>query len=159
MSRDFIELRPSRIEGTGAFAKQEIPRGTRIIEYTGDRVPIGQVYRVVEAGGPSHVYAFALDATTAIDGARNGSEARFFNHSCDPNCETYVFDDHLYMYAMRTILAGEELTFDYQLGPIDPTIRVSDHEAEYPCRCGSANCRGTLLKRRHNSPEGPGDER
>ncbi|MFL5403977.1 MAG: SET domain-containing protein [Gemmatimonadales bacterium] len=159
MSRDFIQLGPSPIEGTGVFAKREIPRGTRIIEYLGDHVPIGEVYRVSDAGGRSHVYAFALNETTAVDGARHGNEARFFNHSCEPNCEAYGFDDHLYIYAMRTILAGEELTFDYQMGPIDSAIQIDGHEAAYPCSCGAANCRGTLLKRRHILPEGPGDDR
>jgi uncharacterized protein len=147
-SRDFIRLDQSPIEGIGVFAKREIPRGTRVIEYTGDRVPIGEVYRPVETGNPPHVYAFALNDTTAIDGARHGNEARFFNHGCSPNCEPYVFDDHVYIYAMRDILPGEELTFDYQLSPIDPAIPLAGEEAGYPCGCGAANCRGTLLKQR-----------
>jgi SET domain-containing protein len=41
--------------------------------------------------------------------------------------------------ALRRIRAGEELFLDYALdvGGEDP--------AEYPCRCGSTRCRGTLL--------------
>ena len=111
-SRDFLRVGTSRIEGTGVFAKRKIPRGTRIIEYTGERVPIGAVFHEVTEGQPARIYAFALDETTAINGARGGNEARFFNHSCDPNCEAYVFDGHLYLYAMRDIRHGEELTFD-----------------------------------------------
>jgi uncharacterized protein len=158
-SRDFIRLDQSPIEGTGVFAKRAIPRGTRVIEYSGDRVPIGEVYRLAGAGTASRVYAFALDDTTAIDGARHGNDGRFFNHSCDPNCEPYVFDGHLYIYAMRDVLPGEELTFDYQLSPIDPAIQLADDATAYPCSCGAANCRGTLLRRQHDSPAGPGDER
>lgn len=142
--RDFTQLDPSPIEGTGVFAKREIPKGTRIVEYTGERVPRNQLYREVEAGGP-RVYTFALDETTAIDGTRNGNEARFFNHSCAPNCEAYVFDGRAYLYAMRDIVRGEELTFDYQLGPASHATGLEYDEADYRCRCGAVTCRGTLL--------------
>lgn len=142
--RDFIRVDRSSIEGTGVFAKQQIPKGTRIVEYTGERVPMEQLYRVVEAGA-SRVYTLALDQTTAIDGTRNGNEARFFNHSCAPNCEAYVFDDRAYLYAMRDIASGEELTFDYKLSPADRAAGLGFDEADYRCRCGAITCRGTLL--------------
>lgn len=142
-NRDFIRVGRSRIEGTGVFAKRKIPKGTRIVEYIGERVPIGQVYRAV-ADGP-RVYGFALDETTAIDGTRNGNEARFVNHSCAPNCEAYVFDGRAYIYAMRDIVRGEELTFDYKLGPADRAPGLEYDEADYRCRCGAITCRGTLL--------------
>lgn len=135
MNRDFIRVGPSRIEGTGVFAKRRIPRGARIVEYTGERVPMAEV---------ASVYALAVDSDTAIDGARDGNEARYFNHSCAPNCEAYVFAGRAYLYAFRDIVQGEELTFDYRLAP--PTGEPAHQDgADYPCRCGAANCRGTLL--------------
>lgn len=143
--RDFIRVGHSRIEGTGVFAKRKIPRGTRIIEYTGDRVPIDAVYHEVTEGEPPRIYAFALNETTAINGTRNGNEARFFNHSCGPNCEAYVFDERVYLYAMRDIRRGEELTFDYQLGPVDRTEPTRNDKGEYSCRCGAPHCRGSLI--------------
>ena len=118
------------------FAKRRIPRGTRIIEYLGARVPRGEV---------GSVYGFAVDGETAIDGGRGGNEARFVNHSCAPNCEAYVFDGRAYVYAMRDIAVGEELTFDYRLGPANRSERAEPDAAEYRCNCGAANCRGTLL--------------
>ena len=142
-NRDFIRVGKSRIAGTGVFARRKIPRGTRIIEYTGEPVSLNEVY--------SGTYAFALNDTTVIDGARGGNEARFFNHSCDPNCEAYIFDGHAYLYAMRDIVRDEELTFDYHMGPADRTTRLRYDTARYPCRCGAANCRGTLIQgRRHH---------
>ncbi len=143
-NRDFIRVGRSRIEGTGVFAKRKIPRGTRIIEYTGEHIPVDQLYRVVEQGRP-RVYTFALDETTSIDGSRNGNDARFFNHSCDPNCEPYVFDGHVYIYAIRDIVRGEELTFDYKLGPANRAEPVRYDPADYLCRCGAPNCRGSLI--------------
>jgi uncharacterized protein len=135
----------SPIEGTGVFAKRKIPRGTRVIEYIGQHVPINALYQVIAEGRPSRIYGFALNDTTAIDGARNGNDARFFNHSCDPNCEPYNFDGHVYIYAMRDILRGEELTFDYKLGPVETAARLADAGSRYRCRCHAASCRGTLL--------------
>jgi uncharacterized protein len=144
-NRDFIRVDRSPIEGMGVFAKRKIPRGTRIIEYLGEHVPINALYHVIEAGSPSRIYGFALNGTTAIDGARHGNEARFFNHSCDPNCEPYNFDGHVYIYAMREILDGEELTFDYRLGPVQTEARLPVTGSHYPCTCGAPSCRGTLL--------------
>jgi uncharacterized protein len=143
--RDFIRTGKSRIEGTGVFAKRNIPRGTRIIEYIGEHVPIHGLFRVVGEGQPARTYTFALNATTAIDGARGGNASRFFNHSCAPNCEAYIFDGHAYIYAMRDVHRGEELTFDYQLAPSGTAAPGSHDSAEHHCRCGAPSCRGTLL--------------
>lgn len=138
--RDFIRVGRSRIEGTGVFAKRRIPRGARIIEYTGDRIPVGQP---VDPEADGKIYRLAIDEATAIDGARNGNAARFANHSCQPNCEIYVFDGHAYLYAARDVVRGEELTFDYRLAPADPTSPVDD--STHPCRCAAPGCRGTML--------------
>ncbi len=143
--RDFVRVGRSRIEGKGVFAKRKIPKGTRIIEYTGERVPVARLF--AESGGDprAHVYLFHLREDIAVDGARNGNDARFINHSCDPNCEAYIFDDRIWIYAMRDIPRHEELTFDYQLGPAFPGNRKNPSAEEYRCLCGSPNCRGTIL--------------
>ncbi len=95
-NRDFIRVGRSRIDGTGVFAKRKIPKGARIIEYTGARVPMDAVVAVPNEGSPAAVYAFRLNETTIIDGARGGNASRFVNHSCAPNCEALCFDDHMY---------------------------------------------------------------
>jgi hypothetical protein len=136
MNRDFIRVDHSRIDGTGVFAKRRIPRGTRIVEYTGKRIPIGET---------ASRYTLAVDEATAIDGAQDGNEARFVNHSCEPNCETYVFDGRAYLYAMRDVAQGEELTFDYKLAPAPGADNTGIDAEDYRCRCGSVTCRGTLL--------------
>ena len=38
MRRKLLEVRPSKIQGKGAFATARIPEGARIIEYTGERI-------------------------------------------------------------------------------------------------------------------------
>jgi SET domain-containing protein len=80
--RDFIRVGRSRIEGKGVFAKRKIPRGSRIIEYIGTRVPVAKLFAAVPGDGkPAAVYAFRLNDTTVIDGARGGNDSRFINHS------------------------------------------------------------------------------
>jgi SET domain-containing protein len=145
IDRDFIRVGRSRIQGTGVFAKRKIPQGSRIIEYLGKRVPVSQFVIEINAGKPVNMYAFRVSNGTVIDGGRNGNDARFFNHSCEPNCEAYVFDDRAYFYAMRDIVRGEELTFDYKLqSPTGQKPTRQDKEM-YACMCGSATCRGTMI--------------
>jgi len=144
-SRDFIRVGKSRIEGTGVFAKRKIPKGTRIIEYLGRRIPIGTLLVEIAADKPIRTYSFRVNETTMIDGTVGGNDARFINHSCEPNCEAYVFDDRVYIYAMRDIIRSEELTFDYKLGPALTGAEKKIDKSQFACNCGSPGCRGTML--------------
>jgi len=144
-NRDFIRVGKSRIQGKGVFAKRKIPKGTRIIEYQGERISVTNLFAELKEGKQASIYSFGLSRDTVIDGARNGNDARFFNHSCQPNCEVYIFDERVYIYAMREIVKGEELTFDYHLGPAFKKSKSKMKPEDFPCFCGSANCRGTML--------------
>ncbi len=144
--RDFIRVGRSGIEGKGVFAKRRIHDGARIIEYLGRHVPITTQFAVqLPDGRSAAAYAFRLNDTTIIDGSVDGNDARFVNHSCEPNCVTYCFDDHMYLYANREIRRGEELTFDYQLGSASAKRPTKRQIAQFPCHCGTATCRGTML--------------
>jgi uncharacterized protein len=90
---------------------------------------------------PSYTLLFALDDGRTIDAGVRGNSIRFMNHSCDPNCETCLEEDRVFVYTRRQIPAGEELTYDYNLRPGDP----DDSPSDYPCKCGSKMCRGTML--------------
>jgi SET domain-containing protein len=144
--RDFIRVQPSGIHGTGVFAKRPIPKGTRVIAYAGRRLPKSQLQEEAARGERQLTYVLNLDKDTAIDGAEQGNEARFINHSCDPNCEVYCFDETPYIYAMQEIPAGAELTFDYMLQSIlsHRLSRALSREL-FPCNCGAPACRGTLI--------------
>ncbi len=145
-NRDFVRVGCSRIAGTGVFAKREIPRGTRIIEYTGKRLPPAQVLIDINEGKRTSVYIFRLNETTVIDGASGGNEARFINHSCAPNCEANMFDNNMYIYAMADIACGDELTFDYQLSPA--LNGATSKKEGLSCHCGAPDCRGTMLSQK-----------
>lgn len=143
--RDFIRVGKSPIHGRGVFAKRKIPKGTRVIEYLGERIQLEKLCRDPATVGTARVYAFYLDENTVIDGARNGNDARFINHSCDPNCEAYCIDDRVYIYGMGDIARDDELTFDYKLAATRDGLAGIENSRAYICRCGSKNCRGTML--------------
>ena len=43
---------------------------------------------------------------TVIDAGVDGNDARFFNHSCDPNCESVIENGRVYIETIRDIAAG-----------------------------------------------------
>lgn len=144
-SLPYFEIRSSPIQGRGAFATRRIRKGTRLIEYVGERISHAEADRRYDDNGMKrhHTFLFTLNNRTVIDAGVNGNEARFINHSCDPNCEAVIDSGHIYIETIRTIQPGEELVYDYQYERA-PDADESD-EARYPCRCGSPNCRGTIL--------------
>ena len=120
-------------------------KGERIIEYLGERVSHDEADRRYELKdeNDSHTFLFIVDSKTVIDAGTEGNDARFFNHSCDPNCESVVEKRRVFIEALRGIEPGEEMTYDYQI--------YRDHDDPenideiFACRCGFANCRGTML--------------
>jgi len=85
----YFELRRSSIQGRGAFATRPIKKGTRIIEYVGERISHTEAdKRYDDTGmGRHHTFLFSVGRSTVIDAAVGGNDARFINHSCAPNCE------------------------------------------------------------------------
>ena len=140
-----IEVRNSEVHGRGVFATRNIKKGERIIEYLGDRVSHAEADRRYESKdeNDSHTFLFIVDSKTVIDAGVDGNDARFFNQSCDPNCESTVEKRRVFIDALRDIEPGEELTYDYQiyLEEGDP----ENIEEVFACRCGSPKCRGTML--------------
>ncbi|MFI4913980.1 MAG: SET domain-containing protein [Steroidobacterales bacterium] len=142
---DLLRVRRSRLHGRGVFALRRIRRGTRVIEYLGDRVSHREADRRYEHKDASdnHTFLFIVDRYAVIDGGVNGNDARYINHSCDPNCESVIDDRRVFIEAVRTIQPGEELTYDYQIGRDreDPP----NVDEIFACRCGAASCRGSML--------------
>ncbi|OGO11765.1 MAG: hypothetical protein A2Y93_12420 [Chloroflexi bacterium RBG_13_68_17] len=143
--RPLFEVRSSTIHGHGVFARRAIPTGTRIVEYLGKRISVeeSEAPHDDKETDPAHVLLFAVDKRTLIDAGQGGNAARFINHSCDPNCEAVLDGRRVFIESTSDISPGEELTYDYHLsyeGAHTPQI-----VARYGCRCGAAECRGTML--------------
>jgi SET domain-containing protein len=144
----FHVVRQSHIHGRGVFAARRIRKGTRIIEYVGERIDNKEADRRYDDTRMKrhHTFLFTLDKNTVIDGAisAGGGDASYINHSCDPNCEAVITGKKIYIHAKRTIEPGEELAYDYQY----ERTGENDQELEkfYICKCGADNCRGTIMK-------------
>lgn len=146
---EWMELRRSPIQGLGGFAAVDIPKGTRIIEYTGEKITNAEADRRYddEKMERHHTFLFILNQRTVVDAAYGGGNAaRFINHSCDPNCEAVIERGHIWIDAIRDIPAGTELVYDYQYED-DPDYTAEDFRF-YECRCGAPNCRGTIVNTR-----------
>ena len=141
----YLELRTSAIQGTGAFASRFIRKGTRIIEYTGQRISWRTADKRYDddSMGRHHTFLFTVDEKVVIDGAVQGNDARFINHSCDGNCEALDYRKRIFIEARRNIQPGEELLYDYQYERTDD--HTEEDEKFYACRCGSPKCRGSIL--------------
>lgn len=94
-----------------------------------------------------------------VDAAHFGNVSHFINHSCDPNLAVFnVWIDcldpdlpRLAMFAVRDIVKGEQLTFDYRQRTSDeePTPDTAETEATeeggMECKCGSKKCRKIMF--------------
>jgi hypothetical protein len=140
-----FEVRHSPVHGYGVFALRRIRKGTTVTEYLGDRVSHEEADARYEDKDPNdnHTFLFTVDSRTVIDGGVGGNDARFINHGCEPNCESTTQNKRIYVEAIRTIQAGEELAYDYQIqrDPEDPP----NVDEIFACRCGAAKCRGSML--------------
>ena len=121
-----VERRRSGLHGLGVFALEPITKNTRIIAYTGERITheesLERERRYLRDG---NIWCFTLNRRWVVDGAVGGSDARFINHSCAPNCYSHISDGIIWIRAARNIGAGEEMTYNY----------YTEGTGEIPCLC------------------------
>jgi len=140
------EVRGSDIHGHGVYAAGFIPKETRIIEYIGELISkeesekraLKQHAKSVDSGDAA-VYIFTLSKNYDIDGNVPWNTARLINHSCNPNCEAWIVGRRIYIYSLRDIQKGEELSFDYGFD-------IECFE-DHLCLCGSKDCVGYIVSR------------
>ena len=149
------EVRASEIQGRGLFARRPIDAGVRIIEYAGEVISAAEGdLRYDESRMERHeTYLFALSDGRCIDGASQGNDARFANHSCEPNCEAVEVDGRIWIEALRPIAPGEELTYDYAY---ERSEGDDAREGFYRCACGAPGCRATILAPREDGAAAAG---
>jgi len=143
-----FEIRDSSIQGLGAYATQRIPKGTRLIEYAGERLTPKEAderYPDDELNR-HHTYLFAIDDDVVIDASVNGNDARFINHSCDPNCDAVIENGSIWIETIRDVEPGEELAYDYAY--VLEERHTPAAKRRFPCNCGSPKCRGTILAKK-----------
>ncbi len=156
-----IQVRRSGVHGKGVFALQDIAEGETVIEYVGEIISWDEAQdrHPHDPQDPNHTFYFHVNEDKVIDALHGGNSSRWINHSCDANCEADEQNERIFIKALRNIHAGEELNYDYGLIIDEPYTKKL--LAEYPCWCGSANCRGTLLspKDREDTPAIPSQKK
>lgn len=148
-----IATRKSVIHGNGMFAVKPLKKGERLIEYVGKLRTHAQVDKDdsgdVDSG---HTFLFTLNDKYVIDANYDGNEARWINHSCEPNCEAVTEEhdgkdrrkDKVFIEAIRDIKPGEELSYSYGITLEERhTPRL---KKIWECRCGAKKCTGTMLQ-------------
>ncbi|MDP4039357.1 MAG: SET domain-containing protein-lysine N-methyltransferase [Candidatus Pacearchaeota archaeon] len=144
-----ILIKGSSIHGRGIFAKKEILKNKRIIEYVGEKITKKQSDKIFlqtlkkasKDKTKGEVYLFDLNKKYDINGDVPKNTAKYINHSCNPNCETEIIDDkEIWVVSKRKINIGEELSFNYGFG--------LEEYKDYPCKCNSPNCMGYILDKK-----------
>ena len=144
-TKRYWTVRSSSIHNRGIFARCDIPNDSPIIEYIGEKITKAESTRRGDAlmnkskkTGGAAVYVFTLNQRYDIDGAKGNNPARYINHSCAPNCEAYIIRGRIWIYSLREIKAGEELTYNYGFDV--------DTWDEHPCLCGTERCVGFIVE-------------
>jgi uncharacterized protein len=145
MKEKLFVVEKSNIDKKGMFATKDINKGTHVVEYVGEKITKAEGDKRSEEllelaekdSGMSSVFVFELDDKYDIDGNVDHNLAKFINHSCEPNCEVNIIDNHIWIIAIKDIKKGEEITYDYSYDLED----FQDHH----CKCGSKKCFGFIL--------------
>jgi len=121
-----VVRRKSKLHGFGVFAKEDINKNRRIIDYAGELIDHKESYkRETKYLKKGCIWCFTVNRKWVRDGNVGGNDARFINHACKPNCYTQVIGREVWVRAGRNIKAGEELTYNY----------YTDGDQIIQCRC------------------------
>ncbi|XP_071650473.1 histone-lysine N-methyltransferase trithorax isoform X1 [Temnothorax longispinosus] len=140
-SKTSVGVYYSHIHGRGLFCLRDIEPGEMVIEYAGEVIRSSLTDKREKYYDSKNIgcYMFKIDDHLVVDATMKGNAARFINHSCEPNCYSRVVDilgkKHILIFALRRIIQGEELTYDYKF-PFE--------DIKIPCTCGSRKCRKYL---------------
>ncbi len=133
------KIKKSKIDKNGLYANRDIRKGTRIIEYKGKIISVKQSETDPKFDNDKAIYLFNINKKYDLDGDFKFNIARLINHSCDPNCEVLGKGLKLWVYALKNILKGEELSYDYG-------FNFDENFKQFPCRCGSKSCVGYIVR-------------
>ncbi len=133
-----MSRRPFRVgrarTGLGLFATKPIRKNSRIVEYKGPLLT-GKAAAKAEAGGNRYLYE--INGRWTIDGAARSNVARYGNHSCNPNADSYNVKKRVFIRAIKNIKPGDEIVYDYGIDYLKNVI-------------GKSNCQCSRCRKRRN---------
>lgn len=118
----------SKLHGWGVFAKEPINKNKFIIEYAGELITNKESdKREDQYLNEGCIWVFRVNRYWSRDGHVGGNDARYINHSCEPNCYSWVDtkQKRVWIRAAKAIAPGEELTYDYN----------TEGDKTIPCMC------------------------
>ncbi len=128
-----LENKPSKIDGKGAFALEDIPARKKIGNLGGEIVSLRKARK--RAAETKRVAMVEFGDGRALDASINPNELRYVNHSCQPNTYMRVSYSRVEFYSLKLIERGTELTCDYG---------ETHHDGKLKCKCRAVNCKGYL---------------
>ncbi|HSV95837.1 MAG TPA: SET domain-containing protein-lysine N-methyltransferase [Spirochaetota bacterium] len=123
--------------GRSVFALEDFGAGSCIIEFGGGRFSRNEYISHVD---PDNNHFLQIDRNLFLGPTETADN--FINHSCDPNCGLKIEAGRAYLFAIRQIAAGDEITFDY-------STSMDEDFWEMRCQCSSAACRGRVRDFKH----------
>tara|TARA_A100001035_G_scaffold82516_1_gene64159 strand:- start:194 stop:646 length:453 start_codon:yes stop_codon:yes gene_type:complete len=133
------KIKKSKIDKNGLYANCDIKKGTKIIEYKGKIISAKKSAEDPKFDNGKAIYLFNINKRLDLDGDFKFNTARLINHSCNPNCEVFGTGLKIWVYAMKNIKKGDELSYDYGFS-------FDEDYKQFPCRCGSNNCVGFIIR-------------
>uniref|UniRef100_A0A673WXX1 [histone H3]-lysine(36) N-dimethyltransferase n=1 Tax=Salmo trutta TaxID=8032 RepID=A0A673WXX1_SALTR len=151
-----VEIFRTLARGWGLRCAHNIKKGEFVNEYVGEVIDEDECRVRIKHAQDNDIcnfYMLTLDKDRIIDAGPKGNQARFMNHSCQPNCETQKWtvngDTRVGLFTLIDVPTDTELTFNYNLECLGNGKTV--------CKCEAPNCSGFLGVRPKNHP--PADDK
>jgi len=128
-----VEVRQSRLGGSGVFASASIAAGEVVAVKVGHVVDTEEMARLTAEVGDFGLQIHENLFLTPRTPSEVESMVVMINHSCDANVG---FDGQVTYVAIRAVTEGEELCHDYAM------MRTTAYTLN--CLCGAVDCRGTV---------------
>ena len=121
-----VIVKNSSVQGKGVFASRDFKKDDFVLAINDSHVVLDESKLTPEQ------HKFDLDYLNDKIVLMQSPE-KYINHSCDPNVYVKTEDSIRNVYAMRDIIKGNEIAYDYSIN--------GENEGTFECHCGSKNCR------------------
>lgn len=127
-----LEIKDHSSSGRGVFATRPFQTGELLATWGGWIISTEDLLRL---STKEQTYAVQVEEDLYLLTPRGKvGGADFINHSCDPNAG---LSGAISLVAMRPILPGEEVCYDYAMTDSNPSLG-------FECHCGTSLCRGRV---------------